>query len=120
MIDGTLRPSIDTEANRQKTAAETQLEDRFDEIAFSQSLMKEDISQQLEDISETTAARLRMLQRSIANLQRRMHSMEVAREVTKNEKAKSDEAMRSFIGTWFQMSREDVDTCFPSVYPPPY
>lgn len=35
--------------------------------------------------------------------------------------ARGEEAIKSFVGTWFEMSKEDVDTCFPiSTQLPPY
>ncbi|KAF2579848.1 hypothetical protein F2Q70_00011827 [Brassica cretica] len=49
------------------------LEGKLDEINFSQDLMREDFSQRLEDLDETTIARLGMHQRIINNLQNRMH-----------------------------------------------
>ncbi|KAF2571204.1 hypothetical protein F2Q70_00003966 [Brassica cretica] len=74
-----------------------------------------------QDISESTYVRLRMHQCSINNLQNRMHVKEVDKEILKNQWTRGDEAIRSFIGTWFQISKEDVDTCFPtSSHPPPY
>ncbi|KAL0645494.1 hypothetical protein Bca4012_043785 [Brassica carinata] len=93
----------------------------LDEITFSEDLLKEDIYQELKDISESTNARLGMQQRNIGNLQHRMNASEVARERLKNKWTRGDEAIRSFIGTWFQMSEEDIDNCFPtSSHPPPY
>ncbi|KAL0759269.1 hypothetical protein Bca101_075419 [Brassica carinata] len=83
--------------------------------------MKEDISHRLEDISETTYASLRMQQSCIGNLQKRMHANEVAREIMNNQWTRGDEAIRSFVGTRFQMSKEDLDTSFPaSSHLPPY
>uniref|UniRef100_M4FGS9 Uncharacterized protein n=1 Tax=Brassica campestris TaxID=3711 RepID=M4FGS9_BRACM len=76
-----------------------------------QNLLKEDVYQELKDMSETTYVRLGMQQRSIENLQHRMHASEVVRERLKNQWTRGDEAIRSFIGTWFQMSRDEVDTC---------
>ena len=50
-----------------------------------------------------------------------MHVNEVDKEILKYQWTRGDEAIRGFIGTWFQMSKEDVDTCFPtSSHPPPY
>src|SRR5690606_27525466 len=97
--------SIDTEIDIRKFAAEGSPEDRLNESAFTQSLMKEDISQRLEDI-RTMAARSRMQQRNIQNLQERMYSMKVVKEILKNEKTRKDDAVRSFIGTWFQKRKE--------------
>ena len=54
---------------------------------------------------------IRMQQRSIGNLQHRMNASEVARERLKNQWTRRYEAIRSFIGTWFQMSKDEVDTC---------
>ena len=83
--------------------------------------MKENYSQRLEEIVETTHARFRMQQGCIRHLQKRMHANVVAREIMKNQWTRGYEAIRSFVGTWFQMSREDVDTCFStSSHPPPY
>ena len=47
---------------------------------------------------------------AIGNLQCRMNASEVARERLKNQWTRGDEAIRSFIGTWFQMSKDEVDT----------
>ena len=44
------------------------LEGKLDEIKFSQDLMREDFSQRLEDLDETTQARLGMHQHIINNL----------------------------------------------------
>ncbi|WZY88276.1 hypothetical protein YC2023_045011 [Brassica napus] len=50
-----------------------------------------------------------------------MHVIGVDKEILKNQLIRGDEAIRSFIGTWFQMSKENVNTCFPtSRHPPPY
>ncbi|KAF3493005.1 hypothetical protein DY000_02053112 [Brassica cretica] len=48
------------------------------------------------------------------NLQKRMHVIGVDKEILKNHWIRGDEAIRSFVGTWFQMSKEDVNTCFPT------
>ena len=90
---------------------EKSLHDKLDEITFFQYLLKEDIYHELKDISETTYARIGMQQRNIRNLQHRMHASEVARERLKNQWSRGDESIRSFIGTWFQMSKDEVDTC---------
>ncbi|KAF2548295.1 hypothetical protein F2Q70_00021595 [Brassica cretica] len=83
--------------------------------------MRENFSQRLEDLDETTMARLGMHQHIINNLQNRMNVIRVDKEILKNQWTRGDEAIRSFIGTSFQMSKEDVDTCFPtSSHPPPY
>ena len=83
--------------------------------------MWEDFSQRLEDLDETTQARLGMHQHNINNLQKRMHVNEVDKEILKNKWTIGDESIRRFIATWFQMSEEDVDTCFLiSSHPPPY
>jgi len=75
----------------------------------------------LRNISEITYARLGMLQRCIGNLQKMMHANEVAKEIMKNQWTRGDEVIRSFVCTWFQMSKEDIDTCFPtSSHLPPY
>ncbi|KAF3588230.1 hypothetical protein F2Q69_00029938 [Brassica cretica] len=79
------------------------LEDKLDEINFSQDLMRE-------DVEETIYAKLRMQQGCIGNLQNRMHVIGVDKEILKNQWTRGDEAIRSFIGTWFQMSKDDVDT----------
>ena len=122
-IDGYTRPSIDdTHASlKGRLVTVKLLEDKFDEINFSQDLMREDLSQRLEDVEETIHARLIMPQGCIGNLQNRMHVNEVDKEILKNKWTRGDEAIRSFIGTWFQMSKEDVHTCFPtSSHPLPY
>ncbi|KAG2257878.1 hypothetical protein Bca52824_077172 [Brassica carinata] len=87
------------------------LHDKLGEITFSQDLLEEDVYQELKDITESTYARLEMQQHNIGNLQHRMHAGEVARERLKNQWTRGDEAIRSFIVTWFQMSEDEVDTC---------
>ncbi|KAF3514670.1 hypothetical protein F2Q69_00003792 [Brassica cretica] len=83
--------------------------------------MREDFSQRLEDVEETIHARLWMQQGCIENLQNGMHINEVDKEILKTQWTRGDEAKRSFVGRWFQMSKEDVDTFFPtSSHPPPY
>lgn len=83
--------------------------------------MKEDINQELMDISEYTYVRLRMHQRSIGSLEKSMQVMANAKEIMKDKWTRADEAIRTFIGTWFQMSKEDVDTFYPkSSYLQPY
>ena len=75
----------------------------------------------MEDLYETTTARLGMHQHSNNNLQNGLHVSEVDKEILKNQWIIGDEAIRIFIGTWFQMSKDDVDTYFPtSIHPPPY
>ncbi|KAF2577292.1 hypothetical protein F2Q68_00004842 [Brassica cretica] len=100
-IDRRTRPSIDGDyaARRRKLVTEKSLQDKLDEITFSQDLLKEDVYHELKDISETTYSRLGMQQRNIGNLQHRMHASEVAREILKNQWTRGDEAIRSFIGT---------------------
>ncbi|CAG7875756.1 unnamed protein product, partial [Brassica rapa] len=116
-IDIRTRPSIDGDyaARRSKLVTEKSLQDKLNEITFSQDLLKED----LKDISKTTYARLGMQQRNIGNLHDRMHASEIASEVAsevareklKNQWTRGDKAIRSFIGNWFQMSQDEVDTC---------
>ena len=97
------------------------LEDKLDEITFSQDLMREDFSQRLEDVMETTHTILRIQQGCIGHLQKRMHVHEVDKEIMKNKWTGGDVAIRNFVGTWFQISKEDVDTCFSaSSQSPPY
>ncbi|KAF2614606.1 hypothetical protein F2Q70_00012089 [Brassica cretica] len=74
-IDRRTRPSIDSDHTslRGKLVTKKFLQDKLDEITFSQDLLKEDIYQELKDISESTHARLGMHQRNIGNLQNRMH-----------------------------------------------
>ena len=55
------------------------LQDKLDEITFSQDLLKEDVYQELTDISESTHARIGMKHRNIGNFQHMMHAGEVAR-----------------------------------------
>ena len=68
-IDGYTRPSIDTShaSLRRRMVTIKLLEDKLDDINFCQDWMKEDFSQKLEDISESTHARLGMQQHSISN-----------------------------------------------------
>ena len=111
-IDRRTRPSIDDDyaALRNKLVTEKSLLDKLDEITFPQDLLKEDVHQELKDISESTYERLGMQHRSIGNLQHRVHAGEVARERLKNQWTRGDEAIKSFIGTWFQISKDEVDT----------
>ncbi|KAF3582099.1 hypothetical protein DY000_02030929 [Brassica cretica] len=94
-IDRRTRPSIDGDytARRSKLVTEKSLQDKLDEINFSQDLLKEDVYRELKDISETTYARLGMQQRNIGYLQHRMHASEVARERLKNQWSRGDEAI---------------------------
>ena len=75
-INGHTRPSVETSHApfRGKLVTVKLLEDKLDEINFSQDLLKEDISQRFEDILETTHARIRMQQGCIGHLRKRMHS----------------------------------------------
>ena len=111
-IDIKTRPSTDSDytARRSKLVTAKSLHDKLDEITFSQDLLKQDVYRELKDISETTYARLGMQQRSIWNLQHKMNASEVARERSKNQWTRGDEAIISFIGTWFQVSKDEVDT----------
>ena len=122
-IDRRTRPSIDSDHTplRGKLVTEMFLQDKLVEITFSQDLLKEDIYQELKDISESTHARLGMQQRNIGNLQPKMNACEDAREILKNQWTRGDEAIRSFIGTWFQMNKDEVDACIqPSGHFDPY
>ncbi|WZZ71809.1 hypothetical protein YC2023_083179 [Brassica napus] len=69
-IDGLTRLSIDGgyEYLKNRLVTVKLLEDKLDEINFSQDLMREDLSQRLEGIDETTTTRLGMHQCSINNL----------------------------------------------------
>ncbi|KAF3521100.1 hypothetical protein DY000_02060104 [Brassica cretica] len=80
-IDDRTEPSIDTNhaSFRERLVTVKLLEEKLDVINFSQDLMKEDISQRLEDISERTHARLGMHQHCIGKIQKRMHANEVAK-----------------------------------------
>ncbi|KAF2605889.1 hypothetical protein F2Q68_00043871 [Brassica cretica] len=100
-IDGYTRPSIDDRhASLQGRLVTVKLlEDKFDEINFSQDLMREDLSQRLEDVEETIYARLRMQQGCIGNLQNMIHFNEVDKEILKNQWTRGDKAIRSFVGT---------------------
>ncbi|KAF3529262.1 hypothetical protein DY000_02040487 [Brassica cretica] len=93
-------PSIDGDhtTRRSELVTKKSLQDKLDEITFSQDLLKEDVYQELKDITETTHARLGMQQRNIGNLQHRMHATEVTRERLKNQWTRGDEAIRSFTG----------------------
>ncbi|KAF3487803.1 hypothetical protein F2Q69_00054955 [Brassica cretica] len=112
-IDRRTHPSIDSDYTRlrSKLVAEKDLQDKLDEITFSQDLLKGDVYQELKDISESTHAIIGLQQRNIGNLQHRMNASEVARERLKNQWTRGDEAIKSFIGTWFQISKDEVDTC---------
>ncbi|KAF3570452.1 hypothetical protein F2Q69_00059561 [Brassica cretica] len=97
-IDRRTRPSIDGDyaALRSKLVTEKSLQDKLDEITFSQNLRKKDVYQELKDISESTYVRLGMQQRSsIGNLQHRMHAKNSLHESfavdTKLPEMKSDE-----------------------------
>ena len=119
-INGYTQPSIDNShaSLRGRLVTVKLLEDKLDEINFSQDLMKEDFSQRFEDVEKTTHARLRMQQGCIGNLQYRMHVNEVDKEILKNQWTRGDEAIRGFVGTWFQMSKEDVALVFQQVVSP--
>ncbi|KAF2539261.1 hypothetical protein F2Q68_00020639 [Brassica cretica] len=108
-IDDYTRPSIDNRhaSFRGRLLTVKFLKDELDEINFSQDLMRKDFSQRLEDVEETIHARPRMQTGCIGNLQNRIHVNEVDKEILKNQWTRGDEAIRSFIGTWFQMSKED-------------
>ena len=82
-IDGYTRPSIDDmhTSSRGRLVTVKLLEDKLDEINFSQNSMREDFSQRLEDVKETIHARHRMQQGCMGNLQNRMHVNEVDKEI---------------------------------------
>ncbi|KAF3541730.1 hypothetical protein F2Q69_00022317 [Brassica cretica] len=115
-IDGYTRPSIDDRhaSLRERLVTVKLLEDKFDEIIFSQNLMREDFSQRLEDVKETIHARLRMPQGCIGNLQNRMHVNEVDKEILKNKWTRGDEAIRSFIDRIPPVSLEGKSLCVTS------
>ena len=91
-IDKRTRPSIDGDytTRRSKLVTEKSLQNNLDEITFSQDMLKEDVYQELKDISETTYSRLGMQQHNIGNHQHRMHASEIARERLKNQWYKGD------------------------------
>ncbi|KAF3559793.1 hypothetical protein F2Q69_00013367 [Brassica cretica] len=123
LIDGYTRPSIDNSRTslRGRLVIVKLLEDKLDEITFSHDLMREDFSQRLENVVETTHTILRIQQGCIGHLQKRMHVHEVDMEIMKKQWTRGDVAIRNFVGTWFQISKEDVDTCFSaSSQSPPY
>ncbi|KAF2558246.1 hypothetical protein F2Q68_00015491 [Brassica cretica] len=71
--------------------------DKLDEIiTFSQDLLKEDLYQELKDISEKHMPDMECI---IGNLQHRMHASEISRDRLKNQWTRGDEARRRFIGT---------------------
>ncbi|KAF3578159.1 hypothetical protein DY000_02031388 [Brassica cretica] len=72
-------------------------EHKLDEITFSQDLMREDFSQRLEDVVETTHTIRRIQQGCIGHLQKRMHVHEVDKEIMKNQGTIGDVAIRNFV-----------------------
>ena len=52
------------------------------------------------------------------------HKLEYTKWIIQRQQdyiTRGEEAIKSFVGTWFKMSREDVDICFPtSSHLPPY
>ncbi|KAF3570451.1 hypothetical protein F2Q69_00059560 [Brassica cretica] len=83
-IDRRSRPSIndDYAALRSKLVTEKSIQDKLDEITFSQDLLKEDVYQELKDISESTYARLGIQQRNIGNIQHMMHAGEMLKLIS--------------------------------------
>ncbi|KAF3583394.1 hypothetical protein F2Q69_00030830 [Brassica cretica] len=78
-IDRRTRPSINSDHTPLggKLVIEKFLQDKFDEITFSQDLLKEYIYHELKDIAKSTHARIGMQQLSIGNIHPRMNAIEV-------------------------------------------
>lgn len=49
-----------------------------------------------------------------------MDEVKYAVEKLKRQRTKGDKAIRSFVDTWFEMSEEDVETCFPTKSSAPF
>ncbi|KAL0713437.1 hypothetical protein Bca4012_020415 [Brassica carinata] len=60
-------------------------------------------------------------ERSIGHLEERMHVVSGTMAVLKIHWTREEEAIKSFIGTWFQKDKEAINTCLPaSSLSPPY
>ncbi|WZZ78246.1 hypothetical protein YC2023_098818 [Brassica napus] len=67
-----------------------------------------------EEILADTYATLRRHQFNLESLEDILQRMENTTSTIKEKWSRGDEAMRDFTGTWFNKSREEMDTCFPT------
>ncbi|KAF3558399.1 hypothetical protein F2Q69_00012942 [Brassica cretica] len=67
-----------------------------------------------EEISADTYATLRRHKFNLESLQKKLQRMENTTATMKEKWRRGDEAMRDFIGTWFNKRKEEMDTCFPT------
>ncbi|KAF2578471.1 hypothetical protein F2Q68_00004279 [Brassica cretica] len=106
--------SIDTShaSLRRRMVTVKLLEDKLDEINFCQDRMKEDFSQRLEDISESTHARLGMQQHNISNFLKR-----TLQENTPHSDGHSDgRHVRRFLRTKFRRETDEQYILCSSVF----
>ena len=66
------------------------------------------------EISADTYAALTIHQFNLESLGERLQKIENTTSTMKDKWRRGDEAMRDFIGTWFNKREEEMDTCFPT------
>ncbi|KAF3508491.1 hypothetical protein F2Q69_00006522 [Brassica cretica] len=54
------------------------------------------------------------IRKTMEELQLKVDHIQWIIQRQQEDKTKGEEAIKSFVGTWFKMSKEDVDTCFPT------
>ncbi|KAL0716021.1 hypothetical protein Bca4012_065343 [Brassica carinata] len=72
------------------------------------------ISTKLEDLSEYTFNTFGWHARNMGSMQQELSDLKDVTLKLNERWTRSDEATRSFMATWFNTYKEDVDACFPT------
>ncbi|KAG5388894.1 hypothetical protein IGI04_030435 [Brassica rapa subsp. trilocularis] len=102
LIDAHTRTSIDASIQASINAYLAPFEDRLPSFTYRLN----GVYYPLRDRVDSVNTRLDALQQ-----EHKMHASEVARERLKNQWTGGDETIRSFIGTWFLLNKDEMDTC---------
>ena len=97
------------------------LEEMIAGVYTSQEVNMDDFNRRLDEIYYPLDIQISWVHKCIENLGERLdHDNEIVVRLER-QKTKREKAIRSFVSTWFEMSEEDVGTCFPTsapIHPP--
>ncbi|WZY72351.1 hypothetical protein YC2023_004591 [Brassica napus] len=95
-------------------ATKEMLEEMIAEVYTTQEDMMDDIYRRLDEIYYPIDSRIGWIHKFIENIEERLDQISDTVERQERQRTKGEKAIRSFVGTWFEMSEEDVETCFPT------
>ena len=93
-------------------ATKEMLEEMIAEVYTTQEDMMDDIYRRLDEIYYPIDSRIGWIHKFIENIEERLDQISDTVERQERQRTKGEKAIRSFVGTWFEMSEEDVETCF--------